>query len=191
MRVRGVRRLVIVTLLGWATPDAAINERAIRETSTLRRVARLTYVESTEQNRNPMKCGGLNLWVLLIATLSVASCGGGGGATLPDPGLSSGLDTTTTIYGLSADDDTTLCDWEAGRLGGYGRSRQCGVITVSSPPSEAECVSVFQSFSAACPITVLDFQNCVNTAVDGPCPSGSIPGACNNLTYDGLTGTCQ
>ena len=138
-----------------------------------------------------MKRGGFNLCVLLITTLSVASCGDGGGATLPDPGRSSGLDTTTTIYGLSAADDATLCDWAAGRLGGYGRSRQCGVITISTPASEAECVSVFQSFSAVCPITVLDFQDCLNTAVDGPCPSGSIPGACSNFAYGGLTGTCK
>ena len=133
----------------------------------------------------------LNLFVLVVATLSVASCDSGG-ATLPDPGPNSGLlDTTTTIYGLSADDDATLCSWEAGRLGGYGRSRECGVITISSPSNEADCVSVFQSFSAACPITVLDFQDCVNAAVDGPCPSGSIPGACSNFVYGGLTGTCK
>jgi hypothetical protein len=138
-----------------------------------------------------MKRRGLNVCAILVATLSVASCGDGGGPTLPDPGPSSGLDTTATIYGLSAADDATLCNWEAGRLGGYGRSRQCGIITISSPSSEAECVSVFQSFSAACPITVFDLQDCVNTSVDGPCPSGSIPGACNNLTYGGLTGTCK
>jgi hypothetical protein len=126
---------------------------------------------------------------LFIASLLSSSCGDGG-ATLPDPGPTSSLNTTSTIYGLSATDDATLCEWLAGRLGGYGRSQKCGETTVSSPSSEAQCVSVFDSFSADCPITVGDFQGCVNVVVTGTCPSGSIPAACANLVSLGLTGTC-
>ncbi len=138
-----------------------------------------------------MRRGRLNVCGILVATLSVVSCGDGGGATLPDPGPSLGLDASSTISGLSAADDATLCEWMVGRLGGYGLSRKCGDVTLSTPSSQAMCVSAFQGLPASCPITVGDYQSCVNFALTGPCPSGSIPSACVNLVSTGLSGTCQ
>jgi len=134
-----------------------------------------------------MRRNAVGLWLIIAVALS--NCGGDG-ATLPDPGPSVALDGSATISGLSSTDDATLCEWVAGRLGGWGRSLACGSATVSSPTSETKCVSDFESLSSTCPITVGDLQNCVDASVTGPCPSGSIPAACFNLVTYGISGAC-
>ena len=113
------------------------------------------------------------------------------GRNLPDPGPTSSLDTSATIPNLSAADDATLCDWLAGRLGDYGRTVHCGSATVSSPASQAMCVTGFQSEPATCAITVGDVQNCTNAALSGPCPGGTTPAACATLIDMGLSSSCK
>src|SRR5579863_9901141 len=126
------------------------------------------------------KRGTAALGLVLGAALWASSCGDGG-TTLPDPGPDSGLSGTAAIRTQSAADDATLCNWLAGRLGGWGRSRQCGAATVMSPANEATCVSDFQSLSSTCSLTVGDLQNCVDAAISGPCPSSAIPSQCATL----------
>ena len=134
----------------------------------------------------------LALAAAAVAIVSCFSaCDSGSSASLPDPGPSTGLDTTAPIAGLSPVEDATLCDWVAGRLGGYGRTRTCGDAKVSSPATQAACVSDFESLTTGCPITVGDLQSCVNASLAGPCPSGSLPADCFNLIGDGLSSSCQ
>jgi hypothetical protein len=88
------------------------------------------------------------------------------GRDLPDPGPSIGLDPSATIPSLSAGEDTTLCDWVAGRVGRWGETVRCGSATVTSPPSEATCVTEFRSEPTTCAITVGEVQDCANAVLN-------------------------
>lgn len=129
---------------------------------------------------------------VLGAVVILAWIGGcGGGRDLPDPGPSLGLDVSATIPSLSAGDDATLCEWLAGRVGSWGQTLHCGSATVTSPPSEATCVTEFQSEPATCAITVGQVQDCTNAVLSGPCPAGTTPAACATLLNTGLISSCK
>ena len=131
---------------------------------------------------------------VLGAVVILASIGGcdSGGRDLPDPGPSSlGLDTSATIPSLSASEDAALCDWLAGRVGRWGETVHCGSSTITSPPSEATCVTNFQSEPATCGITVGQLQDCTNAVLSGPCPAGTTPAACADLLDTGLISSCK
>jgi hypothetical protein len=121
--------------------------------------------------------------------LWIAGCDSG--RELPDPGPSLGLDTSATIPSLSASQVTTLCDWVAGRVGRWGETVHCGSATVTSPPSEATCVTEFQSEPATCAITVGQLQDCTNAVLSGPCQSGATPAACADLFATGFASSCN
>jgi len=117
----------------------------------------------------------------LILVAFCVSCGEGG-VTLPDPGPDAGVDRSQTFGGASAAQLGTFCDWTAGRLGGYGRSATCGGVTLRSPAGgQSECVTTLQQVPASCPVTIGEYQDCVNAIVMGPCTAGAIPQQCLSL----------
>jgi hypothetical protein len=119
---------------------------------------------------------------LLFATAALVAACGDGGMTLPDPGPDAGVDRSQTLGGASAAQLGLFCDWNAGRLGGYGRSATCGGVTVRSPAGgRSECVTTLQQIPASCPVTIGEFQDCVNAIVMGPCTAGAVPQQCVSL----------
>jgi len=108
------------------------------------------------------------LGLITFATL-MASCGADLGPALPDPGPSSGLDPETMLADLTKAEAIAFCDWTAGRFGGYGRGVTCADgTTLSARQSEALCVMDWTTASPNCPLTVGDFEECVNGAVVVP-----------------------
>jgi hypothetical protein len=125
---------------------------------------------------------------LLLPMLLLAGCGSGLPPALPDPGPDAGLDgsSSTLLVSLTPSDLAGLCDWTAGRVGGYGRRRVCGGLTLTAPANQMTCVTGFGSVQPSCTATVADFEGCVNAAIDGPCTAGAIPAACFFLLSCGM-----
>jgi hypothetical protein len=115
--------------------------------------------------------------------LLAAACGGGDGSgSLPDPGPTSGIDPSTPLDLLTPAQATTLCQWTAGRIGGYSRSISCGNGNYLSSESSAGCDSA-GGMVAGCTETVRTVEACVNGVVDqAPCTGLPIP--CINLIVD-------
>src|SRR5262245_45764978 len=96
----------------------------------------------------------------LMMGVAGASCGD---SSLPDPGPSSGLDPNTRLVDLSAADVGTLCDWVAGRFGGYGEGVTCSDgLTVSARQTRELCLMDYQIAAPSCTVTVGDVQTCTN-----------------------------
>jgi hypothetical protein len=91
------------------------------------------------------------------------------------------VDPTTMLASLTSADHQELCNWVAGRLGGWGASVMCSDgDTFSGPASESSCAQ--QSMSAVtCTETVADLQDCINQIVGG---CQAIPVTCLNLLFD-------
>ena len=106
--------------------------------------------------------------VLLAGMLALAgACDSGRDRDLPDPGPSSGLDPTTPLLGLDTATETSLCEWIAGRLGGYGHLVTCGNgAYVSSLPLQ-QCIDSYQMVDGSCTATVGTVESCINDAVAG------------------------
>ncbi|WP_437762760.1 hypothetical protein WMF27_44570 [Sorangium sp. So ce281] len=120
--------------------------------------------------------------VAALALAAAAGCGDGDGDDLPDPGPSSGLSPELPLFDLPEADAATLCDWVAGRFGGYGRRVDCGGgAFVSSAPSRAECVRSYQAADDTCAATIGVVEACVNGAVEGPCTA--LPVDCVELLF--------
>ena len=114
----------------------------------------------------------------LLAVVWAAACGSDLGPPLPDPGPSSGLDTSLMLNGLTKAQAQSFCDWVAGRFGGYGRGVTCSDgSTLSAESSQAQCVNDWMTASPSCPLTVGDFEECVNGAVVKP-RCQSVPPVC-------------
>jgi hypothetical protein len=86
---------------------------------------------------------------------------------------SAALDPSAPIASLSPTEKAELCDWEAGRLGGYGTTTTCptGDSGIILPASQASCVAGFASSTNTCQALVQDEYNCVNFLVEDPCLS--------------------
>src|SRR5262249_55988741 len=89
----------------------------------------------------------------------------------------SGLDRSTEIVKLTPAQAGHLCDWVAGRLGGWGRRQTCSDgLYVSAPPSEAACESQFASANPSiCTATVGMLEDCVGQTLP---VCQSVPGVC-------------
>ena len=102
------------------------------------------------------------------------------GRSLPDPGPVSGVDRETPYAMVPPDELDMLCEWTAGRIGGWGHRATCGdgsYLTASR--SLAECHASYSNFDfEECPYVVGDLEDCVNGIVDG-CPS--LPSSCLDL----------
>jgi hypothetical protein len=119
---------------------------------------------------------------LFLGILWSCAPGCGGGATLPDPGPDAGIDPSQDLSTTPPAELGMLCDWLAGRLGGYGRSRSCGGSNLSSPADQAACVTELQTAPTTC--TAGDLEGCTDAVLAGPCVAGAIPAGCFNLLSD-------
>jgi hypothetical protein len=122
------------------------------------------------------RCG---LVVGLVLALGAAGPACGDSApSLPDPGPSSGLDPSSRIPDLTDAQAGALCDWIAGRFGGYGQGVTCADgTTLSARQSRELCMMDFQSTSSSCTATVSDLQDCTNGAVAQP-RCATVPAVC-------------
>jgi hypothetical protein len=91
---------------------------------------------------------------LVLATMMAAGCGGGDGGP-------AGVDGTKQISAASASDKAALCDWFAGKVGGYGTPSTCADGFIEAPPTKQECLDSFPS----CAVTVSQFEDCIDTIV--------------------------
>lgn len=115
----------------------------------------------------------------VVVAASGSACGGD--SSTPDPGPSSGVSTGTRVVDLSEADATALCDWVAGRFGGYGHGVTCSNgTTVSARQSRELCVMDYRTVSPTCPVTVSDIEACANQSI-GPPVCASVPSVCAAL----------
>jgi hypothetical protein len=117
--------------------------------------------------------------VAVAVVLPSAGCGGGSsgsGSGLPDPGPASGLSRSERLTSLTPMQRTQLCDWSAGRFGGWGVTKTCANgNTVSSAQSESTCTYQLSNAGPSCTATVGNVEDCI----DGAVPSCSaVPLAC-------------
>jgi hypothetical protein len=118
--------------------------------------------------------------LVLAFVLAIGAAGPacGDSTPLPDPGPSSGLAPTSRITDLSDADGGALCDWIAGRFGGYGQGVTCtDGTTLSARQTRELCVMDFQNTSATCTATVSDLEQCTNGAVAQP-RCATVPSVC-------------
>lgn len=111
------------------------------------------------------------------------ACSDGPGS-LSDPGPTSGIDPRTTLNMLTPAQSTTLCQWTAGRMGGYSRTISCGQNNTLSSQSSVGCDAAGTTMLYACNTsTVGTVEACVNDVVaQSPCTDYPIP--CINLIFD-------
>jgi hypothetical protein len=120
-------------------------------------------------------------WISLggLASLGIClvGCGSGEGRELPDPGPDAGIDPSTPLSGLTPGEEIELCQWIAGRLGGYDRRVTCSDGDfISSKPS---CPSPPTPF--ACYDTVGEMESCIN-GIAGGCTA--LPSTCLSVLLD-------
>jgi len=119
--------------------------------------------------------------IFLAFFLTLVACGGE--PPLPDPGPSSGLDPNQPVNALSTTEWAELCDWAAGRFGGYGRSITCADGNrIGAQSSKDACVSDYARLGPSCTLTVDDVQSCINGAVE-PTPCQHVPGECFQILF--------
>lgn len=106
---------------------------------------------------------------VLLAVLSVSGCGGGsdGGPT--------GVDGNKQISAITPSEKESLCDWFAGKAGGYGTTKTCAEGFLEAPPDKATCLSDFPS----CAVKVSIFEACVEKvlAAQATCTTAALAGA--------------
>jgi hypothetical protein len=105
-----------------------------------------------------------------------AGCGSSSsGSALPDPGPSSGLGRTTPLSSLTPMQRAQLCDWSAGRFGGWGVTKTCANgNTLTSAQSEATCTYQLGNASSSCTATVGNVEDCIDDAVPA-CQAIPVP----------------
>jgi hypothetical protein len=119
----------------------------------------------------------------VVVAVTLSACGADLPPPLADPGPNSGVDTSKNLNALTKDEAVTFCDWIAGRFGGYGRGVTCADgTTLAARGSQAQCVSDWMNASASCPLTVGDFEECVNGAVVKPRCS-TVPPVCIGVVF--------
>jgi hypothetical protein len=120
------------------------------------------------------KGGGL-VAVLTGALLGASACGSGA-----DPGPSSGLPRDAAVKTLSPADEGTLCDWVAGRIGGYSHRITCANGNfVMAAMSRMACEQ--GQATSTCNYTVGQVEDCTNATIAAPC--AGIAAACQPLIF--------
>jgi hypothetical protein len=111
----------------------------------------------------------------VVFGVALAACGD---SSTPDPGPSSGVDADTRIIDLSDANAVALCDWVAGKFGGYGRGVTCtDGTTLSARQTRELCLMDYRNASPSCTATVGDIEQCTNEGV-GPPRCATVPAAC-------------
>jgi hypothetical protein len=118
----------------------------------------------------------------LALLFGCVSCGGAG-ASLPDPGPDAGVDPSGMFGAISPQEMDEICDWFAGRLGGYGRERSCGGFNATVPSTQAGCVA---DLDMGVDCTVGEFESCIDAMIAGPCVAGDVPIGCVDFVSCGL-----
>lgn len=136
--------------------------------------------------RKPLRVVFVGSFAVALSTAG-AGCGGGSSTSsppLPDPGPSSGLNRSEALTSLTATQRTQLCDWSAGRFGGWGVTKHCADgTTVSSAESEATCTYQLSNASASCTATVGNVEDCIDQAVP---TCSAVPFACLEFLSCGM-----
>ena len=84
----------------------------------------------------------------------------------------SGLDGSRALSDLNADERGKLCDWTAGKAGGYGQVYTCAGAEVSiAKANRDECVA---ALPATCGATVAQSENCVRALADAGDACGAM-----------------
>jgi hypothetical protein len=107
--------------------------------------------------------------------------GGGSGGSGGAVGTSSGLPRASTLGSLTSAQDSTLCDWENAKQGGYGRSVSCPDGSEDDTDlSQASCVASVPGFATGCPsLTVGDVEDCANAIGTNLCQMPTAAGCAN------------
>ena len=58
-----------------------------------------------------------------------------------------------------------ICDWMYSLLGGYGQIVHCQIGMMTNPTDQAECVAEHSYNTAGCPLTVGQFESCIEAEV--------------------------
>ena len=97
--------------------------------------------------------------------------GGSGGTT---GSTTSGVQGSKRLDALTADEKKKLCDFQAQRFGGYGKSIDCGGgNTLDADASQTECVS---QWPTNCAMTVSQAEACSrDSTCDDPIPASCAP----------------
>jgi len=125
-----------------------------------------------------------------VACLSMFGCGGGsssdndgggGRGANGGTGTSSGLSRAATVKSLTPAQAGTLCDWQSGKQGGYGRSVDCADgSTQTTDPDKTMCVSAVSAVGSLCPtLTVGDVEDCANASQTDLCSFETQAGCAN------------
>lgn len=102
----------------------------------------------------------------VVAIGFLAACGGDG---------SSGVSRSKRIVDLSAQEESDLCDFIVDVQDGP-RTVMCGPDSSVSFNGKADCLTDNNAFSASCPATVAEAEDCAEQTGADPC--GQIPSVC-------------
>ena len=105
-------------------------------------------------------------------TASGGASGAGSGGTTGS--TTSGVQGSKRLDALTADEKKKLCDFQAQRFGGYGKSIDCGGgNTLDADASQTECVS---QWPTNCAMTVSQAEACSrDSTCDDPIPASCAP----------------
>lgn len=103
-----------------------------------------------------------------------------GTCTTPTTTAASGVSPAKTIAATTTTEKGTLCDWQNGRLGGYGCMTKCdGGVSTTNKLDQAACKATMK---ATCTATVAQFEACVAAMAASRCDvAGALAGACKPL----------
>jgi hypothetical protein len=116
------------------------------------------------------------LIVVMLGALAIG-CGGSSGSG----GGASGVPSGKRLDSLTDAEKASFCDWANAKLGGYGKSVDCGGgLTLDADASQADCVA---QAPTSCAATVAQGEACLNAQ---SC-SNLLPSQCAFL----FDGSCQ
>ena len=117
--------------------------------------------------------GGVGIEVLCVPL--DASCPGPPPSDLADAS-GPNVDPSEFVVGTSVEERDTLCSWIALEFGGYGRFLKCdagdATPSLEGPASLRDCTSNLlgvAQWPASCPLTVAQFESCVEWEVQNVC----------------------
>ena len=99
----------------------------------------------------------------LLLTLGPAACTGSEQEEVPPE---SGVDRSEPFPDLNLNEMLALCDWTAGKLGGYGMTQDCGTFL----GTHQECIDAMdEPLRGGCALTVGAWEDCVSALGGDPC----------------------
>ena len=120
--------------------------------------------------------------VIVAALLPLAMCGGKS---------DNSVNPQTPASDLSVDQLKSICDWEAGLLGGYNQPLECDAGSPTSDPGfrefdgpvdQSSCVTNLSSQYQKCPVTMEQVEICLKWSIEVYC-TATIPMPASCATY--------